>query len=166
MRTKDRALSAAIVEWVMQNATDRHTLALTLTTKHKMIFNSKNKDAIDACATKELSYVRQKVNTEIFGSNWRRKGKCLNMFTFREEIDNKPHFHLLIELTNTNPMAIKAIGEMFIKYWQQTSIGGKYNKIKAVDDVRGWVSYCTKSLTKHDTRVIDVENTVINQVQI
>jgi len=179
MRNKDEKLAQIAIKWAMESVNNQYMLALTLTTNDSMLYRKQHKaaaskkdgwvyrkqhrDTIDAQATAELKYVRQKVNTEYFGGNWRRKGKRLNMFTFREEIDNKPHFHLLIDVSSKNLMDVKKIGAMFVKYWKKTKIGGTSNVIDIASDRQGWIGYGVKSLTKYDTRVIDVENTIINQ---
>jgi len=168
-KTKKQNYKDAFVNCVMAETNNNYTLALTLTTKYKMAFNKQGADArevIDARVSKELRYVRHKVNTELFGGNWRRKGLFLKTYSLRERAENKPHYHLLIEVNSKNPLDIKRIGRIFIKYWQKTDIGGKHNKIEIAHDRLGWLNYCVKTLSKNDANVIDVMNCVTREEHI
>jgi len=150
------------VKWILDNGGDEFNLAITLTTDPKKYdFTVQCRDKIDYMVSKELTYVRHKLNSYVYGSNWRRKNKNVLIASFREKIHKQPHYHIALKVDASN--ALNLVGDFVCETWRRTKYGGYSNKVVLIDSANRWLSYCVKNLTALDTNTIDLSNTVLNK---
>lgn len=150
------------VKWILDNGGDEFNLAITLTTDPaKYDFSKQSRDKIDDMVSKELTFVRHKLNSFVYGNNWRRKNKNVLLASFREEIHKQPHYHIALKVDAAN--ALNLVGDFVCDTWKKTKFGGYSNKFVLIDSSAGWLDYCVKNFNSLDTNTIDLSNTVLNK---
>jgi hypothetical protein len=161
MTENDIKIHNAYINWLAENS-DNYSHAVTLTMKpYRNVLTPKGEIPellTHYEAERNMRFFLTRLNAEVFGNHYKRRGKSLYALPVLEGVGGLTHLHYHCALGNFPQLLCEtAIHAKIESAWKQTPFGNEQVCIKPMRD-SGWVTYMGKEIGPHNTVAVDVHN--------